>query len=82
MKKDKIMSVVVKKKDRIETKTLYVRGVTIENAKFFNTEAKRLGYETLGDYFNELARTMRKELIDAGRDPVRYKSRSTAKKNK
>lgn len=68
----------VKKRDQIETSTLYARGVTIENLKFLKSEYKRLGYETLGEYINELARTLRKEIIDAGGDPVRYKGRQRA----
>lgn len=80
MQRRKIMGVLVKKRDRIETGVLYVRGVTEENLKFFKSEAVRLNYPTLGEYINELARTLRQEIIDAGGDPVRYKSRQTTKK--
>jgi hypothetical protein len=72
-KKGAIMGVVVRKKDRIKTEILYARGVTSENLKFFKNEAVRLGYYSLGEYFNELARSLRKEIIDAGGDPVCYK---------
>lgn len=75
------MAVRVKKKDVVETGTLYVRGITKENIKFFKSEYERLGYATLGDYLNELARTLREELINAGRDPIRYKGRPKTKKD-
>ena len=73
------MGVLVKKKDKIDTGTLYVRGVTVENLKFFNSEAERLNYDSMGEYINTLARAMREEIINAGGDPVRYKARSKTK---
>ena len=75
------MGIRVKKFEQVETGTLYVRGVTLENIKFLKYEYERLGYESLGQYMNELARTLRKELIDAGGEPVRYKGRQKTKKS-
>jgi len=75
------MALLVKKKEKIETGTLFVRGVSVENIKFYKSEADRLGYASLGEYMNELARTLRKEIIDAGGDPVRYKSRQKSKED-
>ena len=76
------MGVMVKKKDQIQTGVMFIRGITNENIKFFKAEVVRLGYASMGEYMNELARTLRQEIIDAGGDPVRYKRRQASKKTK